>query len=73
MSTWNFEDLDVIAVLERDPPVNSWRMLDTVFCLRAKPEEVIWPERIADWLPSGTLTLKLSIESPGRHRVQLLR
>ena len=32
-----------------------------------------WPERIADWLPSGTLTLKLSIESPGRHRVQLLR
>ena len=34
---------------------------------------VEWPERIAGWLPPETLTLKLSIESPGRHRVQLLR
>ncbi len=32
-----------------------------------------WPERIAGWLPPGTLTLKLTIESPGRHRVQLVR
>ncbi len=32
-----------------------------------------WPERIADWLPPGAVTLKLSIESPGRHRVQLVR
>jgi tRNA threonylcarbamoyladenosine biosynthesis protein TsaE len=34
---------------------------------------VEWPERIAGWLPPGTITLKLHIESPGRHRVQLLR
>ena len=31
---------------------------------------VEWPERIADWLPASTLTLRLSIEAPGRHRVQ---
>ena len=34
---------------------------------------VEWPERIAGWLPPETFALKLSIESPGRHRVQLLR
>lgn len=34
---------------------------------------VEWPERIADWLPPGTITLKLHIDSPGCHRVQLLR
>ena len=32
-----------------------------------------WPERIAGWLPPDALNLKLSIEAPGRHRVQLLR
>ncbi len=32
---------------------------------------VEWPERIAGWLPPGTIRLRLSIESPGRHRVQL--
>jgi tRNA threonylcarbamoyladenosine biosynthesis protein TsaE len=32
-----------------------------------------WPERIAGWLPSGTFTLRLAIEAPGRHRVQLVR
>jgi len=31
---------------------------------------VEWPERIAGWLPAGTITLRLSIDSPGRHRVQ---
>lgn len=34
---------------------------------------VEWPERIAGWLPAGTITLKLHIDSPGCHRVQLLR
>ena len=34
---------------------------------------VEWPERIAGWLPPETFALKLSIESPGHHRVQLLR
>jgi len=34
---------------------------------------VEWPERISGWLPPETLMLKLSIESPGRHSVQLLR
>ena len=28
---------------------------------------------IADWLPPGTITLKLHIDSPGCHRVQLQR
>jgi tRNA threonylcarbamoyladenosine biosynthesis protein TsaE len=32
-----------------------------------------WPERIAGWLPAGTFRLALSIEAPGRHRVQLQR
>ena len=31
---------------------------------------VEWPERIAGWLPAGTITLTLSIEAPGRHRVR---
>lgn len=34
---------------------------------------VEWPERIADWLPASTLALRLSIESPGRHHVRLIR
>ena len=34
---------------------------------------VEWPERISGWLPPETLMLNLSIESPGRHSVQLLR
>lgn len=33
---------------------------------------VEWPERIAGWLPAGTITLRLCIEAPGRHRVQLV-
>lgn len=32
---------------------------------------VEWPERIAGWLPPGTIRLRLSIEAPGRHRVLL--
>ncbi len=32
-----------------------------------------WPERIAGWLPPDAFRLTLSIESPGRHRVQLFR
>ncbi|HLP02458.1 MAG TPA: tRNA (adenosine(37)-N6)-threonylcarbamoyltransferase complex ATPase subunit type 1 TsaE [Opitutaceae bacterium] len=32
-----------------------------------------WPERIAGWLPAGSLTLRLSIVTPGTHRVQLVR
>lgn len=32
---------------------------------------VEWPERIAGWLPRDTITLALSIEAPGRHRVSL--
>lgn len=32
---------------------------------------VEWPERIAGWLPRGTITLRLSIDAPGRHRVTL--
>ncbi len=32
-----------------------------------------WPERIAGWLPPDAVKLKLSIEAPGRHRVQLVR
>lgn len=42
--------------------------LVTPYCLAIE-----WPERIAGWLPAGTLTLKLSIEGPGRHRVRLER
>lgn len=34
---------------------------------------VEWPERIAGWLPPGTYRLRLSIDAPGRHRVELLR
>ena len=34
---------------------------------------VEWPERIAGWLPAGTIALDLRIESPGRHRVRLRR
>lgn len=33
---------------------------------------VEWPERIAGWLPAGTITLQLRIEAPGRHHVQLI-
>ncbi len=32
-----------------------------------------WPERIAGWLPQDAYKLKLTIEAPGRHRVQLVR
>ena len=42
--------------------------LVTPYCLAVE-----WPERIAGWLPAGTITLKLSIEGPGRHRVRLER
>ncbi len=31
---------------------------------------VEWPERVADWLPRGTVHLTLSIESDGRHRIR---
>lgn len=31
---------------------------------------VEWPERVADWLPSGTTHLELSIEPDGRHRIR---
>lgn len=30
-----------------------------------------WPEKISDWLPSGTLHLYFEILSAGRHRVRL--
>ena len=32
---------------------------------------VEWPDRIAAWLPPGTLHLTLGIAAPGRHRVAL--
>jgi len=32
---------------------------------------VEWPDKIAAWLPAGTLHLTLGIEAPGRHRITL--
>lgn len=32
---------------------------------------VEWPERIADWLPAGTLHLELGIEDGDRHHLRL--
>ncbi|MFA5056808.1 MAG: tRNA (adenosine(37)-N6)-threonylcarbamoyltransferase complex ATPase subunit type 1 TsaE [Opitutaceae bacterium] len=40
--------------------------LTSPYCLAVE-----WPEKIAAWLPDGTLQLTLGIEAPGRHRVTL--
>jgi tRNA threonylcarbamoyladenosine biosynthesis protein TsaE len=32
---------------------------------------VEWPEKMADWLPAGTLHLTLGISAPGRHSLKL--
>lgn len=34
---------------------------------------VEWPEKIAQWLPEGALHLRLTIDQPGVHRIELLR
>jgi tRNA threonylcarbamoyladenosine biosynthesis protein TsaE len=40
--------------------------LASPYCLAVE-----WPEKIAAWLPAGTLHLTLGIEAPGRHRIML--
>ncbi|MFT3828497.1 MAG: tRNA (adenosine(37)-N6)-threonylcarbamoyltransferase complex ATPase subunit type 1 TsaE [Opitutaceae bacterium] len=42
--------------------------LVTPYCLAVE-----WPERIAGWLPEDARLLRLSIVTPGTHRVQLAR
>jgi tRNA threonylcarbamoyladenosine biosynthesis protein TsaE len=41
--------------------------LETPWCLAVE-----WPEKIADWLPAGTLHLELGITADERHTIRLL-
>ena len=55
--------------LENDHQIEA--LLLEEFLVKPYCLAIEWPERIAAWLPAGTLHLVLSIEEGDRHRLQL--